>query len=722
MTAHRARRITTSTQAIIERVRACPPRRRHVRSDLPLGRDVETGERVSASGPADAGHLLIYGRSGSGKSFAQEALFSTLAAFHRVCPDRAPSIVLIDPAGPLYDRCLRRVVELGIPPERVLLWELDCSDRYLAFQPLACGSATVGYQTSAFLSVIRKLSAAKDWDLMPLLRRWAGLVVAPVIEGRCAPTEFEAMLSLVPSDLRDALLARCSFASIRTVWEEEFSRYTMRQRVDQLSSTMNRLERFYLDPHIKRLVGQTDPRRVIDVRARLDAGVIWLIKMTGGVRLHDDDLRFLVAMALSEIVRAVRQPPDRSRERAVYLLCDEWHRLVGEDLLTCLRETRKFKLFAILSGIDSGAVREYDPQLELASRSCCKTRLLFGGLPASEVEPFVRDAFALRFDAHRVKNEIYRTFTKPRETTRVIHSHSEGRTRVIAESDSEGAVENWSDASASTGSSGISHTMQDGMLVPTVGGGLQTVSTGASGGRVRARGGGRTSSHTVSRAEGQSVSDGFSVVPWYDLREAKELSSRTYSSLPEQLETVTLRVCALPPRYAMLSVQARLPSIVRIYDIPDARVTDDQVNGFRAEVYSQNCYATAAEVDRKIRRRQQRLVASLDANLLPHTQAPRSRRRTGRTAANRAAVNGRTKSSRPTNQGDTSDPLGLMRTQLDTLDLSSEDAIRAFLTILHRLTPAHRRPFLDTLAIRSGKPKSYFTALLKSNGQVQRGS
>ncbi|MBI4022264.1 MAG: hypothetical protein HY372_02815, partial [Candidatus Andersenbacteria bacterium] len=441
----RTPRLDTSTKAIIDRVRARPPRPPRSQAALPLGRNVETGDPVCVPGPDEGGHILTYGFSGSGKSYAQEALLSSLFAFHVVCPQRSPSVVMIDPAGPLFDRCLRRVVELGIPPERVLLWELDCADRYLAFQPLTCRGSTVGYQTSAFLAVIRKMAGAKDWDLMALLRRWAALVVAPVIEAGCAPTEFEGMLSLLPNDLRDALLARCTLSSVRNVWEEEFTRYSMRQLVEQLGSTTNKLERFYIDPHIRRLVGQTDPHRVLDLRARLDAGVIWLIKMTGGVRLHDDDLRFLVGMALSEIVRAVRQPPDRCHERAIYLAIDEWHRVVGEDLLTCLRETRKFKLYAMLSGIDPSAVREYDEQLHLASLSCCKSRLLFGGLPCSELQELVRDCFALRFDPNRIKDEIYRSLTRPKETTRIIESHSEGRTSVVAESDSEALTESWSD-------------------------------------------------------------------------------------------------------------------------------------------------------------------------------------------------------------------------------------------------------------------------------------
>ena len=486
---------------------------------------------------------------------------------------------------------LARLVDFRVPPEQVILLELDNPECLPAFQPLHCDDTTTAeYQTDAFMRACAKCWGQESFDQTLQLRRWLGLALRPIIEAGATPAEFEAMLSLANhNQVRDGLVRNCTDKSTVDAWQTEFPLYRgPKQKMENaVGSTVNRLEPFYKEPYLRRLFGQTDPTKVINWRSVMDSGKIVLVKFTGGTTVPETAIDMIGTLLVNELVRAAKQPPDRASERAFYLVADEFQRVVSHDFMSLMRETGKFRLFAWLAHQDPSALRAYDEELYQATLTNARCKILFGGIDCAELAPLIRNAYAGVLDPDMVKFDLNRTYFEPQEETRTVYSRGEA--------DSEGESEGDGQVDASSWSAGAV-TPMDGSWFPSA----SAITSGDAGGQSASHMHGTSSSHTSSQSE--------SVVPFYRQVERQELSSRQFRSLEEQLQDAVNNIHKLTNQHAAVFSPEALPRLTRVWDIPDSLSTTEQITVFRQAVFATaGCYSSSAEVDAAIAERQAKI-------------------------------------------------------------------------------------------------------------------
>lgn len=677
---------------------------------LPIGQDTDSGERVLLPGPADAAHTLVFGSTGSGKSFATELAVCKLLWFRRVCPARCPSVVVIDPHGSLAERVVKRCVQFGLPASDVVIIDLGDPISLPAWQPLARGSASVAYQTSAIATAIGKCSGQFDFDTTQQLRRWLRNIFWPLLEANCSLAELEAMLSVdAETPLRDAIVGHCTNRAVCAAWEQEFKRLnTVTQRLERaIGSSLNRLASFYMHPHLRRLFGQTE--EVIDWRDVMDSGKVVVVNLHGGVQVADDDCRLVGSLFINDLVAAAKRPPARSGQRACYVVADEFQRVCNLDFMALLRECRKFRVFAWLATQDPSALRLFDEELYLSALSNTGAKLLFGGIDCRELEPLVRNGFAAVLDADAVKFDLERTYFAPHESTREVHGYVagesliRGKTAGVNESESwsEADISAWADSTLSSQSTGNSTSTSfiDGMFLPEAtgvstvgssGGLLNAASSSASGGHVSARASGISHMHATTEAQGVHSQHSVSQVPFYELKERHELSSRQFRTLEEQIQIAINRVHCLQRQHALVVETGRPPHLIKVWHVPEPPVSDAIAARFRAAVFSR--YRTPEQIDAAIEARQRSLLAELQP------------------AAHRLRIV-------PARTRPSTAPAAVLAAELDHLVWGDEAELHRYLQRLAGLPAAARHPLLDQLSFRSGRPRSFYVQQMRnSNG------
>ncbi|MBN2294500.1 MAG: hypothetical protein JXM70_18875 [Pirellulales bacterium] len=751
-----------SIAGITNRLRSRTRQPRRSRADQYVGRDIDTGKRSYFKWPGQGYHTLIFGATRRGKSYFLEMLICYWLYLRQVCPDRCPGFALIDPHT-LTDRVLERLVQFGVDPSDVILIDLADESCLPAFQPFARHGAAIEFQVGAFKLACIKAWGKDDFDRTPLLARWLSNSVLPLIEANLSPAELEWMLSLDDFEpLRLAILKQCTNSAVCRAWTKEFPGYrSVNQKMDQIGSSVNRLEPYYQQPFLRRLFGRVS--QVIDWRSVMDSGKIVILRSSGGNILHSTETNLISTLLLNEFVRGALRPPSREKERNFFVVVDELQKSLCTDHLNLMRETAKYRTIFIAATQNPSALQAHDEELYLSALSNCLSKVIFGGLTCEEIEKLARDAFAPVVDPDLVKYDLERTYFEPRESTRTVPSHTDAHSEMAAHSDmaAEGTFDSWSKVTHGSSSTGTSIPI-DGMFLPT-NYGAGTMSEGSVSGHVTGQSGAHsnTRGHSDTHASSDTVADGYSVVPFYELIKRRELSSRQFRDLREQNEMAINRLHCLPPQQALLTVTGEPPAIVQISNLPNANVSSQTIHEYRKRIMANPYYATPEQIDREIEQRKQDLLASLGpsfgAFLKLQQKQPARSAVTARAANNRRMVHTKQTTLQdtvsgnnnlhvpvtsayyarepippaiamhpeitPTTSGNSeastaTDPVGLLAVEHDNLVWSDETALRQFLGKLRQLAPAERRPFLVRLAMDSHKPMSYFNRIMRSlNGK-----
>jgi hypothetical protein len=632
---------------------------------------------------------------------------------------------VVDPHREFGERALERCAQFAIPPEQVLLIDLGDPRCLPAWQPLARGGASIAYKSKMVASAVATTTGQQHFDETQQLKRWLDNVLWPVIEAGCGFPELAAMLAPQKvSPLREAILQRCSNATICAAWQHEFAELkTVAQRMQQaIGSTVNRLSGFYTHPFLRRLLGQTED--VIDWRRWIDDGGITIVICDGGVEVADEDCRTIGLLMLADVLAALRRPPSRRQARACYFIIDEVQRLLSWLLLTLLRECRKQRGFGILCTQDVAALHSLSPELYRSTLSNCRTKVVFGGLTLPEIHDLCADALAPIMDPDMKKLTLARTFFAPVETTRLVQGTSAGTSSMVANSEGESESESWSEADIASWADSEMHSESSATFSstssPDVGlfstseavgysargsssGSVDAVSHTTGGGHVAGRGGARAHTHARTVAQGQQSSRSVSRVPFHELHERQETSSVTFRSCDEQLQVFINAVHSLERQHALVVQTGQPPHLIKIWTVREPQVSDGEAAAYRAAIIGR--YRTPEEIDTAIEARQEALLDEL-----ARREPERCRRRSRRMSVNGNGV--------PTTAGNGTsavDPVALIYQDLERLDHLDEAAVNTFLSRLRQLAPAAQRPFLDRLALESGRPKSYFSTRMRAH-------
>ncbi len=153
---------------------------------------------------------------------------------------------------------------------------------------------------------------------------------------------------LQDEDYRRKVLAKVKDPEVRHFWEEEYSSYERRFRLEAISPILNKAGAFIANPIVRNILCQG--RRGLDFSRLMNKGQILIVNLPKGT-LGEDNQRLLGSLILMKLQLAAleraRIPEERRRD--FYLYVDEFYNFITSSFISILSEARKFRLNLILA-------------------------------------------------------------------------------------------------------------------------------------------------------------------------------------------------------------------------------------------------------------------------------------------------------------------------------------------------------------------------------------
>jgi hypothetical protein len=597
-----------------------------------VGTANHTGQSVFLNPNILNTHVEMLGSTGTGKTRLLTWLFSQLARVPRA------AVIAINPKGSWGEELRDLVIANGLA-KRFIWFNPGSDDHVLGWNPLQPNGLPVAIHAKATREAIRASWGQSDLDETPQLARFLYLALAVARELELTLVDAVTVL-YAGSSLRRDVLSRLRDPFVRTSLERLDS-YPVAMQEQLVASTVARLEAFVMDPTIRSILARrTNSLRVGDA---IDQGRILVANIPIYAPLRADDVKLLCRLLVNDILSYTFSRPKEGRI-PVYLLIDEWHLAATDDLAVGLEAGRELGLHGILSSQHQEQARtEGSDRLYHAVMNCCRTKIVFGGLSAEQLDSITRELTIDQFDPKSVKDELHALEIEPVEAVRVIRSYStsrgtsRSRSRGHGESQSDGITrggfraygkahgrsetESQIESTAHvTGYQAVMGTgqvvMPDGQIVSTTSheGGAASSSTVV--GSATARGVSTSASESVQygrsvaqtkltqESTNESDSDGetegsgsaFSIVPWNACIKRQRVSSRTFWTEAEFLTEWLKRIKQLPQAYFVLKTPSNPAVVVRAPHVPTPAVGRIKRQEALARVYSQPFYARREEI------------------------------------------------------------------------------------------------------------------------------
>lgn len=565
-----------------------------------IGEDANTGRSVTLRPDRSEffTHGLCTGATGLGKTQSMIHRF-------RYCFDNGIPVCLADPIGDAYWDCVRYATTRRRERDCVLIDANQAADRHaFSLNFLVRNGLDSATHASIMCRAIAKVFQEQDSGARPRLERRERGTLVCLIEAGFTLADMLAFLSLRDDRFRHEVLQHVSNPAVLSEWQEFDAISKRSEKENLIESTLNRASKIILNDPVRRVVGadlcNLDWQ---EIRAKRKAVLLNLQP----VKISRECQTLLGIMALDHLANYATQLT--RRETDMLVLADEADEITSPDFALCLQELRKRGVFLWLyfQFLEQLRAKDDTRKLYAAAMSCCRTKLAFGG-SYEDSALIARELFPGEFRGDMVKDTIHRTLLLPRESRREIVGHSESDCEATTESDGEAKFEGsgYSDMAVDgfTDVEGQSFGGVTGDILQSsqVSGRSSATGTGSSSAS------GSTSSHSTGQSTVHGRSRSRTEVPFYEYERTKELASRNYFSVEEELEKRIARLQLQPLRHALVKIGDRpVVSIVTAYVRP-ARAWPQDVE--RTLERNAKRYALpVAEADRLIEERRRKLLA-----------------------------------------------------------------------------------------------------------------
>jgi hypothetical protein len=397
------------------------------RRGLRLGSDGDTNQAVFLPLKQLETHLHLLGPPGTGKTRLLLHIFQCL------CELRRATVIVLNPKGDFGHQARDAAIAGGLS-HRLVWFDPGEPDFISGYNPLRPNGLPAATHAKAVREAIRAGWGQASFDSTPQLARLLFLLLFTARELQLDLVETLALLRSprTPSiiqQLRDDTLR----AALVYFWSLSSSR-----RDELAASALARLESFVLDPTIRSILTAPAGLQLDDV---LREHKILIINLEQYRPLRTDDVKLMGRFIINDILSHVFARPPRERT-PVYLLMDEVQTFATMDLCTALDQGRELKLHCVLAHQHLGQLRQEDAsgQLFASVMQCARTKLVFGGLSAEDLDAMAPDLFLEEFDPWTVKDELTSLELEPIESRRASVT-SGGNT---ADTFTQG--ENWGEA------------------------------------------------------------------------------------------------------------------------------------------------------------------------------------------------------------------------------------------------------------------------------------
>ncbi len=548
-----------------------------------LGKNLQTQLPIFITPEQLNTHMHVVGATNVGKSYFLEGMMKQLIqGGHGIC--------LIDPHGDLYHRMLdfctyMNIEEPGLQlAKRVIPFDVGETQSLLGFNPVQRNARVMTYQVVALMEAIRKCWERTSFAETPRLARWLFNTGFAVVDGKATFLQAYDMVDPKPNPYRDGIMQRISNPQIRSEWEWIAS-MKADKREERLESTFNRIREFVGHEMLRLILGQYT--NTIDFADVLEGRKILLVNLAKQNTISEDNQHLLGTLLVNELLTAAFAR--RSGQRTpFYLFLDEFQHFVTKDMCEILDGGRKFGLHLILAHQHLSQLKEKDPEVYYSVMTNARLKAVFGGLIDDDLDVLAKELFTGELDPSEIKDEIWQTKYRPVETTRVVLAESSAH----VDSQSSGEITH---ASLINGETYIPGSA---FLSPEL---SMLSSTSAT-----------SSGTTSSQGSADSYNETRTEVPWYEYHEYKELSTRTFRSLEEQLYIKKGQMKRQAGQHAAILIPDTNVQIAKTPTLKDLPVRDrDRREFIQACMENAGCFKSPHEAEREIEALKNKLL--LDA-------------------------------------------------------------------------------------------------------------
>jgi hypothetical protein len=477
-------------------------------NDLRLGIIGSTGETLLLTREHRDKHLYICGATGTGKSKFLESLIRQDIAHWR---QSRSGLLLLDPHGNLYDSIMGWLAQAGVD-RPVIPIDLRRDDWVVSYNVLRKRPATAAVIIDAIVSAMAHVWGATGTDQTPRFARWASNVLQALYERDL--TLVEAIQLLDSPDIRAHITACLQDRFAQRDWEMA-ARLSVRDFENEVSSTINRLQRFLRNDQLRTMFGQQEVS--LDLGAAIDEGAIVLVSLaTERARISRENSDLFATLLLSDLWTAAQERGKRPGLRPFYVYLDEFQRFVTPTIADSLDEARGFGIHLTMAHQFPGqllARGEHGRQLLGSVMENAGSKCVFRLSSSENLLPMAEWLFRGVLDPDQIKHSLYSTKVMGmREETRTSRSRGKssgsGASATSGTSQGSGAGESVWVSGDGEGSSGSVQMNTD-----------SSCETESS-----------TESWSETESESQTVSSVF--LPVF----GKELSAVTFRTLEEQVQ------------------------------------------------------------------------------------------------------------------------------------------------------------------------------------------
>jgi hypothetical protein len=241
--------------------------------------------------------------------------------------------------------------------------------------------------------------------------------------------EAEYLVDRVAKQVRYAMTADLKDKSSRQDWQFA-NALSAKDFEAQIGSTVNRLQRFIRNQHMRRMFGQ--PEISMDLGKALEEGSIILVSLaTERAKVSKENAELFATLLLSDLWTAAQERGKRDGMKPFYVYLDEFQRFVTPTISDNLDEARGFGLHLTMAHqfpnqlLDRGenGRRVYNSIMENAS-----SKVVFRLSHEDNLRVMAQWLFTGVMNPDEIKHELYSTkVMEYREEMRTIHSRSQGR-------------------------------------------------------------------------------------------------------------------------------------------------------------------------------------------------------------------------------------------------------------------------------------------------------
>jgi len=502
-------------------------------------------------------HTLVPGRTGKGKSCFLEILAKGII-------EAGYGLIFLDGKGDSFDNLQRFLAVKRLESKTVLIDPADTTQSVGMNYLELFGQASPDALAELVLEGLMKFFK-EDTEYKPWLEEWGPASLLPLIKGGFTLLELFKFTSLDDPSFRNLVLSELEAGFYQEKWRE-LQAFKPQEQARILNVVKTRASRFWTSEPLKYIFGQK--KTTFDWLKLMNEGGILLANLGRRPDLGEKTGSFIgTAIVHQLLVNAPLRP--KHQRRPVFFIVDEFDRFVCNDFADALNRLRGYGIYLILSCQYLSQLAKEDQLVYDSVMANCENRFVFS-ISRKDAEEMSLELFTGYIHQDRIKNEIWQTKLRPKETTREIIS------------------DGWSETSGS--SSGFSFSSAS-MAGETIREGSDVIITSSSSSEA--------SSETQGTSESFTTSHTVSRVPWYEYEEYQELTSRTYYTIEEIKERYMAWVVNQDARHLQMKLGSRKPIPAITADVESARVLPSYLKQFREKVFSRTCLPTS-EVNKEI--------------------------------------------------------------------------------------------------------------------------